>query len=146
MGLSQSITRSASISLRLQNVNKAYQKRLSLRRSRSNTANSVTDNVEDAKPKSLPYHTIVIDCAPITFVDSMGTRALYQVCVCVCVCACVFVRYVYSSMYNGFSIIQTPVYQFNYKHVEFVWISESHSLYDQACKNRACGYKLHPAT
>ena len=86
MGLSQNFSCSASISLRLQNVNKAYLKWLSITRSRSNPASSVTDGAqEEAEPKSLPYHTIIIDCAPITFVDSMGTRALYQVCLCVCV-------------------------------------------------------------
>ena len=47
-------------------------------RKRSNTATSVKDD-NAVKETIVPYHTIIIDCAPITFVDSMGTRALYQV-------------------------------------------------------------------
>ncbi len=34
-----------------------------------------TDSEED----EFPYHTIVIDCAPIVFVDSMGANILEQV-------------------------------------------------------------------
>lgn len=37
---------------------------------------------DDVTELNVPYHTIIIDCAPITFVDSMGTRALYQVTDC----------------------------------------------------------------
>ena len=39
----------------------------------------------------LKYHTIIIDCSPVLFVDATGVEMLYQVCVCVCVCvrACV---------------------------------------------------------
>ena len=75
---SQSLTLNASISIsqRLQNVSREYRKQNTLTRSRSNTATSVMD---DGSGTNVPYHTIIIDCAPITFVDSMGTRALYQV-------------------------------------------------------------------
>ena len=75
---SQSLNLTASISLsqRLQNVNREYRKQSTLTRSRSNTATSVRDDGSDT---NVPYHTIIVDCAPITFVDSMGTRALYQV-------------------------------------------------------------------
>ena len=75
---SQSLSLNASISIsqRLQNVSREYRKQNTLTRSRSNTATSVRDDGSDT---NVPYHTIIIDCAPITFVDSMGTRALYQV-------------------------------------------------------------------
>ena len=67
-----------------------------MRKSRNNIAASVKDDndVTDAK---VPYHTIIIDCAPITFVDSMGTRALYQVTVHCVVFACIvlFIYYLY---------------------------------------------------
>ena len=73
---SLNLTASMSLSQRLQNVSREYRKQNSLTRSRSNTATSVRDDGGDT---NVPYHTIIIDCAPITFVDSMGTRALYQV-------------------------------------------------------------------
>ena len=52
-----------------------------MRKSRNNIAASVEDD-NDVTDSKVPYHTIIIDCAPITFVDSMGTRALYQVIQC----------------------------------------------------------------
>jgi len=76
--------------------------RQSMRKSRNNIAASVKDDndVTDAK---VPYHiyTIIIDCAPITFVDSMGTRALYQVIVhCkVYVFACIVIYYLYAYIF-----------------------------------------------
>ena len=69
---------SMSISHRLQTVSREYRKQSTLTRSRSNTATSMKDD-NDGADVNVPYHTIIIDCAPITFVDSMGTRALYQV-------------------------------------------------------------------
>jgi len=69
---------SLSISHRLQSVSRAYKKQSTLTRSRSNTAASTKDE-DTVAETNVPYHTIIIDCAPITFVDSMGIRALYQV-------------------------------------------------------------------
>ncbi len=50
-------------------------------------------------PSASRYHTIILDCSPIVFVDSMAVAAVEQVrmcdllwtvmCVCVCVRACV---------------------------------------------------------
>ena len=37
-------------------------------------------NEEEEEDGELPYHTIVIDCAPIGFADSMGITVLEQVC------------------------------------------------------------------
>ena len=37
------------------------------------------DSVEEEGEGELPYHTIVIDCAPIGFADSMGVTVLEQV-------------------------------------------------------------------
>ena len=37
-------------------------------------------NEEEEGDGKLPYHTIVIDCAPIGFADSMGITVLEQVC------------------------------------------------------------------
>ena len=74
---SNSLNVHPSISHRLQTVSREYQ-RQSMRRPRSNTAASVKDD-NAVTETNVPYHTIIIDCAPITFVDSMGTRALYQV-------------------------------------------------------------------
>ena len=37
---------------------------------------------EEEEDGELPYHTIVIDCAPIGFVDSMGVTVLEQVDLC----------------------------------------------------------------
>ena len=75
---SLSLNASLSISHRLQSVSREYRRQSTLTRSRSNTATSVKDD-NAVKETNVPYHTIIIDCAPITFVDSMGTRALYQV-------------------------------------------------------------------
>ena len=87
----QSLNASLSISHRLQTVNREYQKQNTLTRSRSNTATSVNEDVNAAETK-VPYHTIIIDCAPITFVDSMGTRALYQVIACMyCIRELIFI-------------------------------------------------------
>jgi len=69
---------STSFSHRLQSVSRAYKKQSTLTRSRSNTAASTKDG-DTVAETDVPYHTIIIDCAPITFVDSMGIRALYQV-------------------------------------------------------------------
>ena len=66
-----------SISHRLQSVKRAYQKQSNLTRSHGNIATSVKNEDDN----DVPYHTIVIDCAPMTFVDFMGARALYQVIV-----------------------------------------------------------------
>ena len=65
-----------SLSRRLQAVRRKYlkQKRRSLGKK---AANLKDDN--DVTDSKVPYHTIIIDCAPITFVDSMGIKALYQV-------------------------------------------------------------------
>ena len=71
---------SPSISCRLQRVSRKYQEQNTLTRSRSNTATSMKDE-NDGAVTNVPYHTIIIDCAPITFVDSMGIRALYEVTV-----------------------------------------------------------------
>ena len=75
---SLSLNASVSISHRLQSVSREYRRQNTLTRSRSNTATSVKDD-NAVTETNVPYHTIIIDCAPITFVDSMGTRALYQV-------------------------------------------------------------------
>ena len=77
---SLSLTASLSISHRLQSVSREYRRQNTLTRSRSNTATSMKDD-DAVTETNVPYHTIIIDCAPITFVDSMGTRALYQVCI-----------------------------------------------------------------
>ena len=37
------------------------------------------DSEEEEGEGELPYHTIVIDCAPIGFADSMGVTVLEQV-------------------------------------------------------------------
>ena len=37
------------------------------------------DVFEDKKEECLAYHTIIIDCAPIGFVDTMGVAMLEQV-------------------------------------------------------------------
>ena len=37
-------------------------------------------NEEEEEDEELPYHTIVIDCAPIGFADSMGITVVEQVC------------------------------------------------------------------
>lgn len=72
---------SPSLSHRLQSVSRKYQQS-TLRKSRSNTSAGGATNDNDGSDTSIPYHTIIIDCAPITFVDSMGSRALYEVCDC----------------------------------------------------------------
>lgn len=75
-------TASTSISHRLRSVSRAYQRYRASTRSRSNTATSKNSrNTATVIDNNLPYHTIIIDCSPITFVDSMGTKALYQVIV-----------------------------------------------------------------
>ena len=38
------------------------------------------ESEEEEGDGELPYHTIVIDCAPIGFADSMGITVLEQVC------------------------------------------------------------------
>ena len=75
---SLSLNASVSLSHRLQSVSREYRRQNTLTRSRSNTATSVKDD-NAVTETNVPYHTIIIDCAPIAFVDSMGTRALYQV-------------------------------------------------------------------
>ena len=70
---------SPSLSHRLQSVSRKYQQN-TLRKSRSTTSAGGVKNENDGSDSSVPYHTIIIDCAPITFVDSMGSRALYEVC------------------------------------------------------------------
>ena len=63
---------------RLRSVCEAYHHNLT----KSHHRNSIDTNniVDESVENSLPYHTIIIDCAPITFVDQMGAKALYQVC------------------------------------------------------------------
>ena len=76
-----------SLSYRLRSVSQAYHhQHNTLTRSYHHNTNSMDTNsiVEESMKNSLPYHTIIIDCAPITFVDQMGAKALYQVCI-VCV-------------------------------------------------------------
>ena len=84
-----------SLSHRLRSVSKAYHhQHNTLTKSHHHNTNRM-DIIDESLEYSLPYHTIIIDCAPIAFVDQMGAKALYQVCVCsvcvysVCVCVCV---------------------------------------------------------
>jgi len=71
-----------SLSHRLRSVSQAYhhQHNTLSKSHRHHMDNSIVD---ESVGNSLPYHTIVIDCSPIAFVDQMGAKALYQVCVCV---------------------------------------------------------------
>ena len=39
----------------------------------------LSSSSDDDDSEELPYHTIIIDCAPIVFVDSMGASILEQV-------------------------------------------------------------------
>ena len=77
---SHSVNASPSLSHRLQSVSRKY-KQNTLKNSRSSTSVGIRSE-NNGGDTNVPYHTIIIDCAPITFVDSMGSRALYEVCHC----------------------------------------------------------------
>ena len=65
---------------RLRSVHEAYHHNLTKSHHRNSNSTDSNNIVDELMENSLPYHTIIIDCAPITFVDQMGAKALYQVC------------------------------------------------------------------